>query len=119
MATILVVEDDEEVLTSLQKVLEGRKHQVRTAMTNKRAHEIIAQGGLDLIISDAVLRGGNGESIAKSADSLGVPILLISGNPAKIQALEGGPLPFLKKPFRPRALMAIVNRCLAKPDADR
>jgi DNA-binding response OmpR family regulator len=116
MASILVVEDDTDVLASLRRILEQRKHVVQTATTNQRAHEIIRHGGLDLIISDAVLRGGNGESIAKSADSLGVPILLISGNPDKIQLLQNGPVPFLRKPFRPRALITMVNRLLREAE---
>jgi two-component system, cell cycle response regulator len=112
MASILVVEDDTELLATLRVVLQQQKHVVQTATTNQRAHEIIAQGGLDLIISDAVLRGGNGENIATSADSLGVPILLISGDLDKIERLKDGPVPFLQKPFRPRALMTVVRRLL-------
>ena len=116
MASILVVEDDAEVLAVLKRILEQRKHVVQTATTNQDAHEIIKNGGLDLIISDAVLRGGNGESIAKSADGLGVPILLISGNPEKIQNLQDGPVPFLRKPFRPRMLITAVNRLLREAE---
>ena len=116
MANVLLVEDETEVLSSLRQVLVGAGHVVQTATTNKRAHEIIAQGGLDLIIADAVLRGDNGENIASAAGQLGVPILLISGDIERIARLKGGTVPFLQKPFRPHALLRAIEQLLGKPE---
>ena len=112
MATLLVVEDDPDVLSLLRTVLEEADHVVRTASTRRRAHEIIGEGGLDLIISDAVLRGGNGDDVAVSATVVGVPILLISGDSEKIRQLEERSVPCLQKPFRASAVVAMVIQLL-------
>ncbi len=112
MAKILVVEDDADVLVVLRAMLEQAGHVIETGETNQQATAIIEQGGFDLVISDVALRGGNGESIAKSADTLGVPILLISGEPKRLETLRGGTIPFLQKPFRVDELIATVDRLL-------
>jgi DNA-binding response OmpR family regulator len=106
------------VLLTLRTVLEEAEHIVESASTNQRAQEIIRRCGLDLIISDAGLPGGNSESIVNSANSLGVPILLISGDAEKIDRLRHGTSAFLVKPFRGRALVKMVDRLLGK-DRDR
>ena len=112
MAHLLIIEDDPDVLLTLRTLLEEEAHVVQTASTNLRAQEIIRQGGLDLIISDAVLRGDNGDNIVNSAHSLGVPILLISGDAEKIDRLRQTSIAFLQKPFTARTLIATVNRLL-------
>ncbi len=112
MANILVVDDDADVLLTLSTLLEEEGHSVQRAATNLAAHEIIRRGELHLIISDAILRGGNGDDLANSAGGLGVPILLISGDPARLERLERGTMRFLAKPFRAEVLIAAVNGLL-------
>jgi DNA-binding response OmpR family regulator len=112
MAHLLIVEDDPDVLFTLRTILEEEAHVVQTASTNQHAQEIIRRGGLDLIISDAVLRGDNGDSIVDSAHSLGVPILLISGDVEKIDRLRQTSIACLQKPFTSRTLITTINRLL-------
>ena len=116
MAKLLIVDDDPDVLETIRTVLEERQHVVRTACTNSLAHQIIQEGGLDLIISDAILQGGNGENIVLSASSFGVPILMVSGDGNKIEQFRRGAIPCLQKPFGAGALIGMVDRLL---DADR
>jgi hypothetical protein len=68
MTRIFMVEDDADLLDSLALVLRLDGFDVVTATSNKGAHAIIDRGGLDLIVADSVLRGGNGDDIAKTAD---------------------------------------------------
>ncbi len=112
MANLLVVDDDDDVLDTIRAVLQEHGHAVRLAATNRRAHEIIREGGLDLIISDAILQGGLGENIVLSASSFGVPIVMVSGDSAKIEHFQRNAIPCLQKPFRPGALAGMVDRLL-------
>jgi DNA-binding response OmpR family regulator len=114
MARLLIVEDDPDVLLTLRTVLEEAEHVVASATTNQQAQEIIRQGGLDLIISDAGVPGSGGGSIVDAANRLGIPLLLISGDAEKIDRLRHGTSAFLVKPFRGRALVAMVDRLLGK-----
>ncbi len=113
MANLLIVDDDPDVLDTIRALLEEHGHAVRVAGTNRRAHQIIQEGGLDLIVSDAILQGGNGENIVLSASSFGVPIVMVSGDGAKIEQFQRSAIPCLQKPFRPGALIGIVTRVLA------
>jgi FixJ family two-component response regulator len=46
--------------------------------------------------------------------TLGVPVILISGNAERIERLQGGPLPFIAKPFRGVVLVELVKSLLAR-----
>ena len=70
------------------------------------------KGDVHLIVADSILRGGNGEDLAKAATRQGIPVILMSGEPERIGALSGGPLPFLAKPFHAATLVRMVARLL-------
>jgi DNA-binding response OmpR family regulator len=72
----------------------------------------LSKGDVDLIVADSVLRGGNGDDIAKAAAQRHIPIIMMSGEPERIARLSGGPLPFLQKPFRSAALVSLVAQLL-------
>jgi DNA-binding response OmpR family regulator len=75
----------------------------------------LRKGGIDLIVADSVLRGGNGDDVAKAATKRQLPVIMMSGEPDRISRLSGGPLPFLAKPFRASALVLLVTQILAQP----
>ena len=60
-----------------------------------------------------MLRGGNGDDIAKAAGQRKLPVIMISGEPERIARLRGGPVPFIEKPFRAAELIQLVARLLA------
>jgi DNA-binding response OmpR family regulator len=98
---ILIVEDDQQVREVIGEYLERRG--CRIALANDRAAGERLLRDRDrpaLLIGDAALRDGDGLGLAEIARNMGIPALLISGEPHAIERLEGGPLPFLHKPFR-------------------
>ena len=107
MASILIIDDDPDVLDVLRAALEDERHAVQTALTNSEAQAIIHHGGLDLVICDAVL-----ETAECQAVSRGVPLLVVSGDSEKVDRFRRAGVPALRKPFRPGALIAIVERLL-------
>ena len=74
---------------------------------------MLRQGDVDLIVADSVLRGGNGDDIAKSASEREIPVIMISGEPERIARLRGGSVPFIEKPFRATQLVQLVAQLLA------
>src|SRR3981189_2404023 len=96
---ILLVEDDPDLLSLLTEVLEDEGYRVSGASARHRARAALRKGEVGLLIADSVLRGGNGDDVAKAAGRRGLPIIMMSGEPERIARLSGGPLPFLQKPF--------------------
>jgi DNA-binding response OmpR family regulator len=109
---ILLVEDDPDLLSLLTEVLEDEGYRVSAASRRQQARSALRKGNIDLLIADSVLRGGNGDDVAKAAGRRGLPIIMMSGEPDRIARLSGGPLPFLPKPFRAAALLQLIKQLL-------
>jgi DNA-binding NtrC family response regulator len=134
--TILVVDDELQVLTLCKALLEGSRFTVLEADGSSEALKICTQhqGPIDLLITDLVLPPPafqlatssnqfphvNGHELAVRATMIrsGLRIILMSGNPDKDLASHGikrGTLPFLAKPFERDRLIALVHNVLAQP----
>src|SRR5438045_9738371 len=109
---ILLVEDDPDLVTVLTQVLEYEGYRVSSAALRSERRAILGKGGIDLIVADSVLRGGNGDDVAKAAERRGLPVIMISGEPDRIARLQGGPAPFLQKPFRASTLVQLIAQLL-------
>ena len=109
---ILLVEDDPELLMVLTQVLEAEGYRVSAAPQRRSALAVMRKGGVDLIVADSVLRGGNGNDIADRAAAGGVPVILMSGEPERIERLKDGPHRFLAKPFRAAVLVGLIDELL-------
>ncbi len=108
---ILVVEDDREICAVVGEFLIGLGYQVSLANDYAAGERILRDSNRPaLLIADIALRGGDGTGLAQIARKAGVPVLLVSGEPVAIERLEGGPMPFLHKPFR----LADLERELAR-----
>ena len=109
---ILLVEDDHDLLLLLTEVLEDEGYRVTAASRRDQARAALRKGNVDLLIADSVLRGGNGDDVAKAAGRRGLPIIMMSGEPGRMARLSRGPVPFLPKPFRAAALVRLVRQVL-------
>jgi signal transduction histidine kinase len=92
--TILVVEDDQDVLAVTAEILRKLGYQVVTAVNAMQALEILAADQpIDLLFSDVVMPGGvNGAQLAARARHVRphLKVLLTSGYPAAALSLEHG-----------------------------
>jgi CheY-like chemotaxis protein len=118
--TLLVVDDDEDVLHSLAGILSAIGYRVRTAGTSADALAMFEAERPDLVLLDFAMPGINGVDVARHVRTLRPqqPLLLMTGH-ADIDALESvaDGLPLLRKPFREAELSAAVRRALAGPPA--
>ncbi len=105
--TILLVEDDEQVLVMAIESLEELRYRVIVARHAAEALEHLrGVERIDIMFSDVVMPGGmNGSQLATEAQRLrpGIKILLTSGYVANLddgQMIGRGELPVLNKPYR-------------------
>jgi two-component system cell cycle sensor histidine kinase/response regulator CckA len=114
-----VVDDDRQVRTFIQAVLEARHYAVMSFANPSEALDALTglEGEISVLISDVHMPEINGVTFAREAMRRfsGLPVLLISGSP-QIQNRDP-PLPLLPKPFSPGMLVAAVERVIAAPRA--
>ena len=118
-ATVLVVEDEEEVRALARDVLEMNGYTVLEAADPEDAMRLGAthQGAIDLLITDVVMPRVSGPEIARRlrASRPDLRVLCMSGYPESPDRWAGGRegwTGWLQKPFTPDGLLAKVRQCL-------
>jgi two-component system, cell cycle sensor histidine kinase and response regulator CckA len=118
-ATILVVEDEEEVRALARDVLEMNGFRVLEALDVADATRLAQThpGTIDLLITDVVMPGTSGPELARRlrAHRPGLRVLCMSGYPEHMDGRvdgEAGWNAWLQKPFTPDVLMRKVRDCL-------
>ncbi|MGU7853214.1 response regulator [Burkholderia orbicola] len=100
MATILLVDDDEETLHAFRLLLEHAGYQVMLARNGQEALAQILQIAVDLVITDWSMPGMDGLTLCRTLRNnptfSRLPIVLMSANHAPTD--EGLWHAFLKKP---------------------
>ncbi len=115
-ATVLVVEDDEDVLELVEEALRLSGHRVITAHDGREALALFDQHpDLQIVVSDVVMPNGtSGVDLVREVlrRRPSVAVLLMSGYPRDELSRIGGTdnFPFLAKPFRPSDLAACMLR---------
>ena len=79
--TILCVDDNEQSLSMRKVMLETRGYRVISCATAEEAWEIFKAGGIDLVLSDFVLPGRDGQKLIEDIKNLSpqTPAILFSG----------------------------------------
>jgi CheY-like chemotaxis protein len=120
-ATILVVEDDEQVRALVRSVLKQGGYEVLEASTGAEGLEIVRARGADiaLVISDMLLPEVSGSDLADEVRARfpNMPLLLMTGyvEGEIVQRSVGEHhAVFLDKPFSPASLLEKVRGALAQ-----
>lgn len=119
--SILVVDDDPDILDALRFTLEYAGYDVKTTeKTDYAEHLHDSEGALpDVIILDVLLSGKDGRTICKMLKShletKAIPVIMISAHPdAERSVKEVGADDFIAKPFDIDHLLKTVKSCLGK-----
>lgn len=121
--TVLLVDDQPEILQVMRRVLEGHGYTVVCAASYEEALPLAAaRSRIELLVTDAVLSGRNGLDLADRlvAPLPGLKVLFLSGHAADSAVQErvlAKNRPFLAKPFTPEALLSKVRQTLDSPAA--
>jgi len=118
-ATILAVEDDEQLRGMLADILRKGRHTVLTAGNAREALPIGEhyEGQIDLLITDVVMPGMSGVELAEKLKAVrpDMPVLLVSGygdSELLRRGLSADNIELLLKPFGADELLDAVNRML-------
>jgi DNA-binding response OmpR family regulator len=113
MRTILVVDDERDLLTTFERLLSRRGWRVTTAATC--ADALVSLGAVPrpaLAIVDRQLPDGDGLDVLRAALAAGTPVIMITGYGSAATrrlTLEEGAAGFLAKPFSTRDLLELVR----------
>jgi CheY-like chemotaxis protein len=130
MATVLVVDDDENVRKTLSMMLRSLRLGVFAAPDAESGLNLLAAGDFDVALVDIFMPGMDGFATIREIRKLkpDLPIIAMSGrrftNPAPGKpdflgmAVRLGANEALQKPFAPADLCAAIGRCLAEATAD-
>lgn len=113
MAHVLVVDDDKAVSEVMRMALESDgAWRVSCASSADAALPILVHDRPDAAIIDAVMPQVPGLALARAAVEFGVPVLLVSGNPALQHDLAEAGCSFLFKPFRVSELIVETRKLM-------
>lgn len=118
---VLIAEDDELMLRTLEMRLKKDGHEVIVARDGRDALNRIDDSNPDLVISDIMMPYSSGMEIVAALRSREnyIPIIILSGmgqEDVVLEAFQLGADDFITKPFSPNELSIRVKRfSLARP----
>ncbi|MDJ0393844.1 response regulator transcription factor [Rhodococcus sp. G-MC3] len=121
-ATVLVVDDDADVLASLQRGLQLSGFTVITAVDGGQALAVVSKQSPDIVVLDINMPVLDGASVVKALRAMGndVPICVLSARSSvdeRISGLESGADDYLTKPFVLAELVARIRAMLRRRTA--
>jgi len=118
---ILIVDDDAETRSLLQKYLQKQGYRVTAAADGRALRAALVTARPDLIVLDLMLPGEDGLQLCRDLrmrSSLPVIMLTARGEETdRIVGLEMGADDYLAKPFNPRELLARIKSVLRRARA--
>jgi len=117
--TILLIEDDEIMLSLTRKLLEQNGYRVLEAKDGKSALDLVQShvGPIDLLLTDVVMRGMSGPEVVAELKAIRptTEVVFMSGYTGELiaqhQDMTHG-IPLLEKPFTRTALLKILDSAL-------
>lgn len=119
---LLLVEDNAALAAASAAYLAQGGHRVTHLGDGRRALGRLDARRFDAVITDLVLPGASGREVAERALALGLPVVVVSAFPDRVEIgdlLAHPRLRFLNKPFAPEALLAALADLSAAPRAAR
>src|ERR1700738_3841125 len=115
-ASILVVDDEREIVRALHRALKAHGYSVHTASNGEEAVEVATSLRPDLVLLDLLLPGMSGLEVCRRmrAES-NVPIIVLSVKDAerdKVEALDLGADDYVAKPFGIDEVLARIRVAL-------
>jgi two-component system OmpR family response regulator len=117
-AHVLIVDDDAQIRLLAAKLLRRHGLRVSTARDGREMWRVLETAGIDLVIRDIMLPGGNGLDLCRELRGRSdLPIIMLTAlgsETDRIVGLEIGADDYLAKPFNPRELLARINAVLRR-----
>lgn len=110
MKRILIIDDDIHIGNVLEEMLSKEGYQIFRAYSGTEALFVLSKSKPDLVLLDLMLPGLNGEDVLPQIK--GIPIIVVSAKvdiDNKVDALLGGAVDYVTKPFNMRELLARIS----------
>ena len=118
MPSILVCDDDKQIVEAIDIYLTGEGFQVIKAYDGFQALELLEQCPVDLMILDVMMPNMDGWQVCKEIREYSkVPIIMLtakSDERDELQGFELGVDEYISKPFSPKILVARVEAILRR-----
>ncbi|HJC15095.1 MAG TPA: response regulator transcription factor [Candidatus Fusicatenibacter intestinigallinarum] len=116
--TILVVDDNREIVFSVSELLRYENYRVVQAYNGMEALEVLEREKVDLILLDVMMPGLNGLSaLMKLRERWKIPVIILSAKTEesdKVSGLMMGADDYISKPFQAAELIARVRAQLRR-----
>lgn len=125
MNKVLIIDDEQSLLTTLEMLFTSKGYSVQTAGGGKQGLEILTPDNLpDLLISDIKMPDLDGIEVLREVKKIDpyLPVVLITAHADKQEAIAAcneGAYYFLEKPFKNRELLKICGEALENGKAGR
>jgi two-component system OmpR family response regulator len=115
---LLIVDDDEDILSLLTKFFRKHSHTVTVAADGAAMFAALEQHPINIVILDLMLQGEDGFSLCRRLRALSpVPVIMLTAmadHTDRVVGLELGADDYLTKPFDQRELLARVKAVLRR-----
>ena len=132
-ADILIIDDDKDLVNSIEIILQTKNYQVRSAFDGKEGYGKIEKKIPDLILLDVMMATDTegfdlAYKLKENPKYRDIPIIMITSftqkmaeqGPESFQHILGEAWPvssFLEKPVDPEVLLSTVEKVLSEPSA--
>lgn len=121
LGIVLVVDDDASMLDMLAQVLEDAGYQTVQAHDGQEALRRLAEGPVDLVLSDVMMPFVDGRELARrmAAEEAyrGIPVVLATAGGRQVIEAPSPAVAVLSKPFDLDHLLATVTQMLGNAPA--
>jgi two-component system, LuxR family, response regulator FixJ len=122
-AMVYVIDDDDAVRDSLAFLLESAEIAVRTYESATAFLDKLPPNGSGCIVTDVRMPGISGIDLLFQLRGMGVtlPVIVITGHadvPLAVEAMKGGAVDFIEKPFDDELLLSAVRTALRQHEKD-
>ena len=118
MSKLLLVEDDQSIVSSLSDYLGNEGFKIESAYGQKEAREKLDNDQYDIALVDIQLSNGNGFSVCSAIKERGtMPVIFLTASDDEYSVVAGldmGADDYISKPFRPRELLSRINSVLRR-----
>jgi len=116
---ILVVDDDQVVGKSFERVLTNKGYRVDTALSGREAFEKYAGADFDMVFTDLRMPGQDGLEVARRIKEMNpwLPIVVVTGyatQQAEESAKAIGVAEFIQKPLTPSVIEEVAARIMGR-----
>ncbi len=118
MATVLIVDDEKDIVNALEIYLSPENYEIMKAYTGEEAVQCVKNNKVDLILMDVMMPVMDGiEATKVIREFSNVPIILLTAKSEeadKILGLDIGADDYITKPFNPAEVIARIHSQLRR-----